>query len=75
VTNWAEGVEALLPRTDRIGLTRKGRATDLLLVPWPVAEQIVGARMEPVSFVPARVRVRSFPNGAELARPRSRAIP
>lgn len=74
MSNWAEGVDALLPRTDQVGLTRKGTAGDLLFVPWSVAEEIVGARMEPVTFVPARVRARSFPNGAELARLRARAI-
>lgn len=64
---WAEDVDTLLPRADRIafGCNREDGENDWLLVPWNDAVRVVSERMEPTSHAPARWLVRSFPDAAQ----------
>ena len=72
---WSESVDTLLPRTEFIVFRPTGGAgAELLLVPWDDAAGVVGALMAPTDLVPARHRVRGFPDAAQLARLKDLAI-
>lgn len=69
ICTYSEGVEALLPRTDRVvfletnpdGSVKEPMLADL---PWQTAHAIAGHLMEPVDTYPPRFRVRAFPDAA-----------
>ncbi|MEW6429970.1 MAG: hypothetical protein AB1730_00570 [Myxococcota bacterium] len=68
---WTEGVEALLPRTDRIDFVRlgpTGGATggQVWSTTFEVALETVGDLMEPSGDWPERYRVRGFPTLQQL---------
>ena len=63
---WPESVHTLLPRTDLVGFI-KDDSDDMMLVPWAIAQQIVGKRMSPTDWYPPRYEVTSFPTTDELA--------
>lgn len=72
---WSNEVDTLLPHTEFIVFALRGQdAGDLLLVAWDEARAVVGELMEPTGHVPERVRVRRFPDAAQLARLRELAI-
>ena len=72
---WTDQVDTLLPRTEFIVFNPLGQDTaDLVLVAWDQASTIVGELMEPTEHMPERVRVRRFPDAAQLARLRELAI-
>ena len=72
---WTDQVDTLLPRTEFIVFNPKGQnAADLVLVAWDEARAVVGDLMESTEHVPERLRVRRFPDAAQLARLRERAI-
>lgn len=66
VAHWTEGVDALLPRTERIVLTRAGERPERLSVDFSIALEEIGRWMEATELFPARFRVRGFPSGDEL---------
>lgn len=68
---WTEGVEALLPRTDRIDFVRlgpTGSATggQVWSTSFEVALETVGELMEASGDLPERYRVRGFPTPEQL---------
>jgi hypothetical protein len=72
---WTNRVDTLLPRTEFIVFDPQGsNAADLLLVAWDEACAVVGELMEPTEHAPERLRVRRFPDAAQLARLREIAI-
>jgi hypothetical protein len=68
--SWAEGVRALLPKTDVIifgkGESQAGSA--LLVVPWDRVVEICGQYLQTTSENPPRFRVTDFPNDDEWQR-------
>lgn len=69
--SWTEGVEALLPETDRLDFVRlppDGDAENgtVWSTSWPVAVRTLGALMQPTGDVPERWRVHGFPSEAQL---------
>ena len=66
VARWIEGVDALLPCTERIVLTRAGPRPERLSVDFSTALEEVGRWMEATDLFPARFRVHGFPSGDEL---------
>jgi hypothetical protein len=66
---WANGVEALLPRTDKIAFLEKDQQP--LLVDWERAMEEVGDLMEEVDMYPPRFRVREFPAAEQIEAMRS----
>ena len=61
---WTEGVRALLSGADVIVFTR---GNEVMRVPWPAAERIVGALLVRTTDYPARYRVEQFPDQAQWA--------
>ena len=73
---WSRGVDAFLPRTERIVFNINPETEERLTVSWERAEAVVGRLMEKhPHWVPERYRVQSFPSGEELAELRSTGIP
>lgn len=67
---WAEGVCALLPRTDLVLFFRPGSPEGEGMVasaPWEHVQQVVGDLLEPTDLYPPRYRVEAFPNQSQLA--------
>ena len=70
--SWTEGVEALLPETDRLDFVRlpldSGEAANgtVWSTSWAVAVRALGTQMQPTGDVPERWRVRGFPTDAQL---------
>jgi hypothetical protein len=63
---WTEGVDALLPVTDRVIFVRDPTGTkQLLQVPWADVERVVGHYFQATPEDPPRVRVNQFPTPAE----------
>jgi hypothetical protein len=68
---WTDGVEALLPKTDRVDFVRTGTdgtaATGKVWsTSFELAQKTVGALMVPTGDLPERYRVKSFPSLAQL---------
>lgn len=73
--SWTRGVDALLPRTDRVALVDLDdeHMRELIVVPWDALHAACGELMQPVPDAwPARYRVTGFP---ELALARALALP
>jgi hypothetical protein len=66
VARWIEGVDALLPCTERLMLVRAGPRPERISVDFSSALEEVGRRMEATDLYPARFRVSGFPSGEEL---------
>ena len=69
--SWTEGVEALLPETDRLDFVRLPPDGDeqngaVWSTTWAVAVRTLGMQMAPTGDVPERWRVRGFPTDAQL---------
>ena len=68
---WQEGLEALLPETDRIDFVRPGpentaASAKVWSTTFPVAVKTLGELMEPIGDLPERWRVKGFPSDAQL---------
>ena len=63
---WTEGVDALLPSTDRVVLARSGPRSERISVEFSTALDEVGRWMEATDLYPARFRVHGFPSNDEL---------
>jgi uncharacterized protein YtpQ (UPF0354 family) len=63
---WSKGVDALLPRTQKIMFFRED-ATDLCGGEWEHVASIVGDLLEPLPVYPPRFRVREFPTERQLS--------
>jgi hypothetical protein len=71
-TTWTAGRRSLLPRADRIVLSR--RRDDDPMVPWTDVVELAGDLIRPVPDVyPPRWEVKTFPDAARLAKLRERA--
>lgn len=68
--SWTRGVDALLPRTDRVALVdlEGDQMQELIIVPWDALQAAFGQLMQPLPDAwPQRYRVTGFPD-LELAR-------
>jgi hypothetical protein len=64
---WAVDVDTLLPRTDLVAFAfKRDGESHTVLVRWADACRVVGERMEATGDSPERLRVRSFPDAAQL---------
>ncbi len=68
---WQEGIEALLPQTDRIDFVRTDEtgvasSAKVWSTTFEVARKTVGSLMEPIGDIPERWRVMSFPTEEQL---------
>jgi hypothetical protein len=63
---WSHGVDALLPRTQRVVLTREPEGI-VALASWEHVCEVAGDLMEPTDEYPARFRVRQFPSDEQLS--------
>ena len=64
---WGEGVEVLLPVTQKVVFVREGGGGPVALGSWERVREVVGDLLEPTELYPARFRVREFPDEAALA--------
>ena len=69
VATWTEGVEALLPRADRLVFLRPraGGEPDILgMAEWGRVEEVLGDLLEPQGLYPERYQVQSFPTAEQV---------
>jgi len=73
---WSNGVDTLLPKTDRILFMEDQNAKRYHLVKWDAAVGVVGDLMEEyLHFLPTRYRVRQFPNEKQIDELRALVLP
>jgi len=66
MATWSDGVAAILPRADYIGLTD---ASGLVAAgKWERVQEIVGGALQRTEYFPERFYVDSFPSRAQLER-------
>lgn len=68
---WQDGLEALLPQTDRIDFVRPGpentpSSAQVWSTSFEVARRTLGDLMQPIGDLPERWRVKGFPTEAQL---------
>lgn len=68
---WTEGVDALLPVTDRIDFVRmpaerSSAQAQVWSTTWQAAQRLIGDLMEDTGDVPPRIRASRFPTDAQL---------
>lgn len=72
---WGEGVDTLLPETDRVVLI-KSRDKSEGFVPWGRVLEVMGADIEEVpGLYPKRFRVREFPTAEQIAEMEPTEVP
>jgi hypothetical protein len=65
---WSEGIETLLPQTERVMFYRPDAAEELAAsAPWSRVQKVVGHLMSEVDLYPRRFLVTGFPNADQLA--------
>jgi hypothetical protein len=63
---WGEGVDSLLPVTQKVAFMRKGRERPVALGDWARVVEVVEGLMEPTEHYPPRYHVRDIPDEAAL---------
>lgn len=68
---WQDGLEALLPQTDRIDFVRPGpentpSSAKVWSTTFEIARKTLGELMQPIGDLPERWRVKGFPTDAQL---------
>jgi uncharacterized protein YtpQ (UPF0354 family) len=66
---WGEGIQALLPCTDKVALIKGDRKENFRLAAfaaWDRVQEVVGDLMTPVGLYPERFRVDQFPTDKQL---------
>ena len=68
---WQDGLEALLPQTDRIDFVRPGpgntpSSAKVWSTTFDIARKTLGELMQPIGDLPERWRVKGFPTDAQL---------
>ena len=68
---WQDGLEALLPQTDRIDFVRPGASNTpssakVWSTSFDIARKTLGELMQPIGDLPERWRVKGFPTDAQL---------
>lgn len=68
---WQDGLEALLPQTDRIDFVRPGpentpSSAKVWSTTFDIARKTLGDLMQPIGDLPERWRVKGFPSDAQL---------
>ena len=72
---WTKGVDSSLPRAENISFVVDTEGGDHFVVSWDAAAPIVGNLLEEeTEFVPARYRVREFPDASQIAELRRLAV-
>jgi hypothetical protein len=64
--NSGEGVDSLLPVTQKVAFMQEGREGPTALGEWNRVVEVAGDLMEPTEDYPRRYRVREFPGAADL---------
>lgn len=66
---WSEGIESLLPQTERVMFFRsRGEENEIVAsAPWHKVQKVVGHLMSDVDLYPKRYLVTEFPSDEELA--------
>lgn len=63
---WGEGVDTLLPVTQKVFILREGQKDPAAVGDWERVREVAGHLMEETEHYPPRYRVREFPNQAVL---------
>lgn len=63
---WGEGVDALLPVTDKVAFMKVDHESPIALGTWGRVVEVAGDLMEPTDHYPPRFRVRQLPDAAVL---------
>src|SRR5262249_5905850 len=63
---WGEGLDSLLPVTQKVAFMRKGRERPVALGHWARVVEVAGDLMDPAEHYPPRYRVREIPDEASL---------
>jgi hypothetical protein len=63
---WGEGVDSLLPVSQKVAFMQEGRDGPVALAGWSRVLEVVGYPMETTEHYPARYRVREYPDKAAL---------
>jgi hypothetical protein len=63
---WGEGVDSLLPVTEKVAFMQHGRERPVALGDWARVMEVAGDLMEPTEDDPRRYRVQEFPDQAAL---------
>jgi hypothetical protein len=64
--SWGDGVDALIPVTQRVAFMQKGRENVAAFGDWARVREVAGELMELTDHYPRRYRVREFPEKAML---------
>jgi hypothetical protein len=63
----------LLPKTDRLALLRMD-TREMIIVPWSVAAEVLGTRLQPQGMDPERYLASDYPDDSQLAKLRAAAL-
>jgi hypothetical protein len=64
---WGEGVDSLLPVTQKVAIMKQGHQGPAALGDWRRLIEVAGELMEPTDHYPTRFRVRRLPDDAAIA--------
>jgi hypothetical protein len=63
---WGEGVDSLLPVTQKVAIMKAGQERPVALGSWSRVVEVAGDLLEPTDHYPARFRVRRLPDDTAL---------
>jgi hypothetical protein len=63
---WGEGVDSLLPVTEKVVIMKHGHQRPVALGDWSLVMEVAGELMEPTDHYPARYRVQQIPDDMAL---------
>jgi hypothetical protein len=63
---WGEGVDSLLPVTEKVAIMRHGHEGPAAMADWDRVMEVAGGLMGPTDHYPTRYRVRQIPDAAAL---------
>jgi hypothetical protein len=73
LTQWTKTVVTLLPKTDRLALLSMD-TREMIIVPWSVAAEVLGARLQSQGMEPERYLASDYPDDSQLAKLRAAAL-
>lgn len=73
LTQWTKTVVTLLPKTDRLALLSMD-TREMIIVPWSVAAEVLGARLQSQGMDPERYLASDYPDDSQLAKLRAAAL-
>ena len=63
----------MLPKTDRLALLSMDR--EIIIVPWSVAAEVLGSRLQPQGMDPERYLASDYPDDPHLVKLRAAHLP